>query len=173
MTLAPPGGVQVGDLLVAYVAYDNASGSLSGPPAGWTVLDSHTGSDLGSWIASYVYQGEANFTWNFTGAPTNGVIIRAYRNASVGQHGPISSTTLNQISTNPITVGAGNWFLCFFGCYSTGAAVSSPPAGLSNAEVNANMASYDSGGADAGSDTATLTWSQNGGHAYGEGIEIV
>jgi hypothetical protein len=173
-----PAGVVQGDLLIAYIGWNNSGGTtITGVPDGWTPIDSFTnGTDLG--VAFYwLIAGPAepsSYVWTLSTSDTRGVIMEAFSGNFSGNpiaaHSIVRSTS-GSVAITAVTVPAGGWFLAYFGDFNLGATFSTPP-GLTARVVDGNQAAFDSGGPDPGSIAATTVIASSSGRSYGEALAI-
>jgi acyl dehydratase len=134
-----PAGVQNGDLLIAAVAFNSSTATVTTPPSGWTALDSApavTGSQTcGVWYRLYT-TGVTAPTWGLSAQLKTAGVMVAYR--GVNQITPVVAGTRTTRSASSadltaasLTMTAANQeMLAIYMVKTTTATTASTPAGM-------------------------------------------
>lgn len=113
-TVTKPTGVIEGDLLVAFMAGDTGASQTWTQPSGWTeVIDKGSTPNIAISYKVATDSEPADYTFTFSAANSNYVVIVAYRNAVYDTVGTFSSAT-DPIVAPAITVAANNSVLLAF-----------------------------------------------------------
>lgn len=142
LVISAPGGIQPGDLLVAFVHMDVGPASLT-PPSGFAIDISHVSSAASWFLCSKVATGSEPSSYTFTASSATwgkAITMAAYRGVGTTY---LAGTTGTDPATIPsITVPAdGKLIVAVTGGESSVVrSITSPPSGLTEREFNSQAA---------------------------------